>query len=364
MQEVEACPFCGASTHFSLYRKTVKAEENTDGYQRYILGHVLGGDAVATKMRFCCTCMALFLSPRFDKGDLRRLYGPEYAEERRRYDVWWRPPDPEILEQIESSEADRREVISEVLGSMADKARSVLDYGSGQGTLIPRLPRLERAYVYDKFVQEAVEGVERIEDPSVAAPYDLVMCTHVLEHVANPRGFSRKHEIWRLPMGSSTSRCPTKGCVPRLHGAESASTSTFSRLRRYRIWRAPVRCTSSISSDDFAPTPFGRFTSSMPYCAKGRGRDLQVSQGWGLKSVRFYCIGEFSEASATKADIGLPAELQARPRDPGSRTAEVKPRMSCMGVPWLAILTGPLAGPPLNKCEPRTHGTGRFEDDG
>lgn len=68
---------------------------------------------------------------------------------------------------------------------------AILDLGGGTGDLLAELVRRgHRGYTVD-FVERTIPGVERIgstiDDVPADRRFDLVVCSHVLEHVAEPR---------------------------------------------------------------------------------------------------------------------------------------------------------------------------------
>lgn len=71
----------------------------------------------------------------------------------------------------------------------ASDVRSVLDYGGDRGQFIPEELRRAQCLVYEISGLEPVSGVASITSPETlhARAYDVVMCCHVLEHVASPR---------------------------------------------------------------------------------------------------------------------------------------------------------------------------------
>lgn len=187
MQEVSLCPCCGYGKSFRIYSRTVDFSKNSTGYQRYILKYILDRQSLTTSMHLCRRCMFFYLNPRFDEGDLKRFYTPEYFERRKALEPGWNPPAETEMEKVRASEALRRDMVAAVLRQQRKMPESILDFGGGYGGLIPlQLEGLKNAYVIDTGVVQTGEGITRLNDLDDKAPYDMIMCTHVLEHLAKP----------------------------------------------------------------------------------------------------------------------------------------------------------------------------------
>lgn len=189
MIEAETCPACGGRHHMTLYRKTIREDARADGYRRYIFRDVLRCRSVTTRMRLCLGCSLLFLTPRFSEDELARLYDPAYFARRAEYEPGWKPADHDHADQVRDSERQRRALISRIVAPFSAGIGSILDMGGGKGSLIPDLPSLTRAMVCDPGVRETEPHVQRVASAKEAGPVDMVMSTHVLEHLNDPRSF-------------------------------------------------------------------------------------------------------------------------------------------------------------------------------
>lgn len=189
MNEAKVCPACRGRHQVTIYRKEIRDDDTADGYRRYIFRDVLQRKSVTTRMRLCLHCALLFLTPRFTEEELTRLYSPVYFTRRAEYEPGWKPADHDHAALIRDSETQRRALIARIVGPFSDGIHSVLDMGGGKGSLIPSLPEVTRALVCDPGVEQTEPHVQRVATPQEAGPVDMVMSTHVLEHLNDPLGF-------------------------------------------------------------------------------------------------------------------------------------------------------------------------------
>jgi hypothetical protein len=88
----------------------------------------------------------------------------------------------------------KTKVSQEVVG--IDQVKTVLDYGGDRGQFIPRFTPEQRSYVFEISDHKTVADVTSIKDSSQLkqSKPDLVIISHVLEHVSEPRELL--HEIF------------------------------------------------------------------------------------------------------------------------------------------------------------------------
>jgi hypothetical protein len=157
----------------------------------------LGRPPTACCLVECRDCSHRFFDAALDDGEMQRLYSgyrdPEYVRVRNRWEPWYTEQvnaaignDPAEIASRTQAVGDylRRWVPAEVL------AGRVLDYGGDRGQFIPPAVGATK-YLYDLSGHPPVDGVVRVRDASALKDlaFDLVLASHVLEHVAAPEEF-------------------------------------------------------------------------------------------------------------------------------------------------------------------------------
>ena len=139
----------------------------------------------------CQSCGFLFLDMRFSGAEMGRLYGgyrgEAYARERDAYEPGYAETNEAILAcTYDTTPAER------FLAAHVKPAPCVLDWGGDKGDNTPFFKSARQVDIYDISEQPVIEGARRVGLSDIAeARYDLVVLSHVLEHVPDPEAVVR-----------------------------------------------------------------------------------------------------------------------------------------------------------------------------
>jgi len=128
----------------------------------------------------------MFKEPRFSNDELDRLYNTYYDENRRQYEPHWKQYSEKEIKNIGQSRIFRPQMIHEIITSIAkeDKINKILDFGGGDGNNITKFS-FAKKYLFDPSATIISEDLIKTSKIEENAPYDLIVCAHVLEHIVN-----------------------------------------------------------------------------------------------------------------------------------------------------------------------------------
>jgi hypothetical protein len=147
----------------------------------------------------CSACSFQFFNPRLEPHEEAKLYASyrdeRYQEERFAFEAFYTKAFNDGLSSRDALAA-RRGRIAAVLGSFVNggAVRTVLDFGGASGELVAGLVPGATTYVYDVSGVDTVPGVTScasLAECRETSP-DLIVCSNVLEHVAEPREMVRE----------------------------------------------------------------------------------------------------------------------------------------------------------------------------
>ncbi len=142
----------------------------------------------------CAHCGFAFFNPRLEETEESSLYegyrDAKYQKMRFQHEPWY----TESLNQQLSAETEmldhrRRMLASAIAEYVSSKQiKNVLDFGGDQGQLIQELD-VPNKYVFDISGTKSREGVVPLRSLAECSSYswDLIVCSHVLEHIAFPK---------------------------------------------------------------------------------------------------------------------------------------------------------------------------------
>lgn len=190
------CPVCDGSTWKPIqtfrYGRSDELPGSRGDYHDYVLlrRRVMfevwfrGADTITLRSLMCCGCGFMTYAPRPSEGDLEAKYRFLQATEK---DIGGQSSSPK------ARLADRRRAIRvyKTLTRYATGERiSVLDFGGGNGKLLtPFLDRGHCCALVD-YTLEPLPGIQKIGETLGDVPtqktFDAIICSHVLEHLAQP----------------------------------------------------------------------------------------------------------------------------------------------------------------------------------
>lgn len=161
----------------------------------------------------CQACGLLFLDIRFSEEEMAALYagyrGPAYSEQRERFEPGYAALNAAIHDYApDTSDAER------FLAPHVKSPPRVLDWGGDTGDNTPFRTGAAQVDIYDLSDVPLIPGARRISrEDIVPASYDLVVLSHVLEHVPEPESVVRPAAEALQPGGALYVEVPYEGVI-------------------------------------------------------------------------------------------------------------------------------------------------------
>jgi hypothetical protein len=143
-----------------------------------------------SKYSFCNNCNIGYFTRRYTNYEMNMIYkdyrGTKYFETRNKWEKWY---DKEFFTNESSSSfaLERKSMIEDFIVSKINyKIETVLDVGGDKGQYIPNFENTTKRYVVDPSNRELAHGVQRLNTLEDIEKCDLILYSHVLEHVSFP----------------------------------------------------------------------------------------------------------------------------------------------------------------------------------
>ncbi len=190
MNQSPTCEICGQNDWEILGTKTYSPTSGGDSKYRQKRFKVLfdkwfpDHSTVTLTSTLCKNCGFICYTPRPEASDIDTKY--RYLEELGQ-DYGGKRPYDALIEKHRSREI-LRFLKKEVDLAAVDK---ILDYGGGDGRLMQAFLGIGKECYLMDFNQNCIPGVVKIADTidglKAEDRFDLIICSHVIEHVAEPR---------------------------------------------------------------------------------------------------------------------------------------------------------------------------------
>jgi SAM-dependent methyltransferase len=189
------CPVCGETNWESVqtyrYARSDNASDALSDYvkrRRRVLFEVWlpGGETVFLRSVYCRDCGFMTYAPRPTEADLDAKY--RFLQSLRSPNsVGGSVPSADAL-TVNRPRAER--VLRTVCRHVANRRLNVFDYGGGTGQLlVPFIEQGHRCSLID-YSPVFIAGIEKLGDTLADLPhdrqFDVIICSHVLEHLAEP----------------------------------------------------------------------------------------------------------------------------------------------------------------------------------
>lgn len=211
MIELNHCPVCCSPRSHVLgtSRGSIVESPQTihEAGANALLKHVLAADAYTVATHLCDLCRHVYLSPTFTDDEISRFYSEDvHLATKQQYRDWeqnsgqtWagihhaqhvnHATFPSMVTETRASKL--REFFCTATRQPDDVITKVCDVGGMTGELARRFENAQR-FVFDTNLTHIADGVHALnsrEQLRSFGPYDLLIFSHVLEHIPQPTSF-------------------------------------------------------------------------------------------------------------------------------------------------------------------------------
>jgi SAM-dependent methyltransferase len=218
MIRVDKCPVCGCE-HFA---QSMPAYMST-----FVIDRMLGQPKGTvtdnrTTLFQCSNCFFVGADMRFNEEEERRYYNEYMADEYNKHRDQYEGTQWNYFQKYYESEEYiklRKQAALELLNSVIDVSQieSVLDYGGDTGEMVPDEFANAKRYLLDVNERSLANGFVAVNSPEESGQVELVMCSHVMEHVSYPGALLDDIKRYLVSGGCVYIEVPSEDPGPSVH---------------------------------------------------------------------------------------------------------------------------------------------------